>query len=82
MNIGLIYFEGEGVEKNEAVAADWFTKAALNGDPGSAYMLGLMYRDGRGVEQSNAEAIKWWRKAAQKGDTWAMERLKEMGENW
>ena len=82
VNIGLIYFQGEGVERDEAIAADWFTKAALNGDKSSAYMLGLMYKNGIGVEQSNAEAIKWWREAAKKGDNLAIERLKEMGETW
>ena len=65
--LGCMYAEGEGVEKNEVEAAKWFQKAAEQGDAASQYELGKMYREGEGVTQDYVEAAKWYRKAAEQG---------------
>lgn len=66
-NLGLNYYEGQGVEQDYAEAAKYFRKAAEQGNESAQCNLGLMYYDGQGVEQNYAEAVKWYRKAAEQG---------------
>ena len=42
-NLGLIYFKGEGVPKNDAEAVKWFRKAADQGHAKAQFNQGLMY---------------------------------------
>ena len=65
--LGLMYYEGEGVARNLAEAAKWYRKAANQGDAEAQYNLGYMYYNGEGVAQNLAEAAKWYRKAANQG---------------
>mmetsp|Transcript_25266 Transcript_25266/g.56817 ORF Transcript_25266/g.56817 Transcript_25266/m.56817 type:complete len:561 (+) Transcript_25266:135-1817(+) len=67
-NLGVLYFSGgQGVEKDEAQAAEWLLKAAQQGDSPAMCLLGYMYEHGRGVAQSDKEALQWTRAAAEKG---------------
>jgi TPR repeat protein len=67
-NLGLIYFKGEGVPKNDAEAVKWFRKAADQGHATAQFNQGLMYASGiGGVPENDAEAVKWFRKAADQG---------------
>ena len=51
-NMGHWYLNGEkGVRKDQAEAARWWRKAAIQGNASSQNMLGLAYRDGTGVVQ-------------------------------
>ena len=54
--IGLIYFFGGDVPRDEAVAARWFGSAAVAGLAEAQRHLGLAYRDGRGLPADAAEA--------------------------
>jgi TPR repeat protein len=63
--VGLRYLLGEGVDKDEANAAEWFRKAADKGNAAGAYNLGRSYADGRGVSQDNAQAAHWYTVAAE-----------------
>lgn len=56
--VGVLYFSGEGVERNYAEARNWFRKAADQGDKLAQGKLGLMY-DGYGVKQDYQEAYFW-----------------------
>ncbi|MCD8373140.1 MAG: leucine-rich repeat protein [Clostridia bacterium] len=67
-NIGVCYFNGCGVSKDEAIAVEWFLKAAEKGDKKAYYSLGECYSQGVGVEKNNAEAVKWYSKAAEQGN--------------
>ncbi len=72
LNLGSLYMEGDGVEKDTIEAKKWFKKAVENfkksakkGDAGSQNALGSCYQDGTGVEQNYEEAINWYQKAAE-----------------
>ena len=49
-HIGFAYRDGsQGVTKDDAVAAEWFDKAALHGSATGGSALGVMYLEGQGV---------------------------------
>ena len=66
-NLGICYYNGDGVVVDKAEAVKWLRKAAEKGHPESQGMLGLCYFKGEGVAVNYAEAVKWFRKAAEKG---------------
>jgi hypothetical protein len=67
--LGLMIFEGVGVEKHHAEAVKCFRRAAEEGHVGSQYRLGICHYFGFGVEKDFIEASKLIRKAAEKGDS-------------
>ena len=66
-NLGQLYRDGEGVARDDALAAEWFRKAAEQGDAAAQNDLGSLYSAGRGVRKDDAEALRWYRKAADQG---------------
>jgi TPR repeat protein len=65
--IGVMYYNGEGVEQDFAAAAVWLNLAANQGYSVAQYNLGVMYDSGQGVEQDFNEAFKWYNQAARQG---------------
>ena len=73
-NLGLLYFNGEGVPPDAVEAVLWFRKAAEQGYGAAQAALGLMYRSGiGGVPQDEVEAYKWFSLAA----TYANDEMRE-----
>lgn len=66
-NIGALYAEGRGVERDLHKCAEWLTKAALLGETTAQFNLGNMYYLGKGVDRDLVEAEKWYRLAEEKG---------------
>ena len=65
--LGVMYYGGDGVQKDAAQAAAWFRKAAAQGYASAQYNLGVMYEHGQGVPQDYVQAVVWYRKAAVQG---------------
>lgn len=63
-NLGSMYADGTGVEKDLQQAVYWWRLAAKDGDPKAIYNLALMYADGTGVAKDDQQAAYWFRKAA------------------
>jgi TPR repeat protein len=61
---GEIYFRGELVPKDIAVAADWFSKAATQGSPEAMNRIGGMWAAGLNGAPDLKEAANWYQKAA------------------
>jgi TPR repeat protein len=57
-----------GVVQDDAVAVDWFRKAAAAGYPRAMAYVGFMYEMGKGVPRDDAEAARWYRRGADAGD--------------
>lgn len=76
-NIALMFANGDGVPKNDNMAAKWFRKAADEGHPPAQFALGEMYIKGVGVNQNSHQGIDWIQKAAQAGYGPAIERLRK-----
>jgi TPR repeat protein len=82
MQFASLYELGRGVPRDYAQAAEWYRKAADQGDLVAQYSLGLYYRDGQGVTQNYSQAAYWLQKAAM-GDysiaQWCLGLLYEQG---
>jgi hypothetical protein len=76
--LGLIYANGQGVDKDDKQAVDWFEKAAQQGHREAQTKLGFMYATGKGVTQNDSSAVYWCYKAAEQGDAIAQYNLGQM----
>jgi TPR repeat protein len=66
-SIGLIYFEGKGVDRSYINAMKWYKQAAEKGYPQAQHAMGSMYEQGQGVKRDIAEAAKWYNLSANQG---------------
>lgn len=78
LGLARMYYNGDGVTKDDAKAADWYQKAAEQGNAFAQYNLGTMYDKGEGVSKDPAKAAEWWQKAAAQGNEAAQECLKNL----
>lgn len=58
-----------------SAAADWYLKAAEEGDKDAQYKLATAYYQGWGVPQDDVEAARWYRQAAEQGHAEAQHEL-------
>jgi hypothetical protein len=86
-NLGYMYHEGQGVQRNYRKSRDLFLQAAELGrydKERRAYkafdMLGTIYRDAKGVPRDLIEAYKWYLLAASQGHPSAAARAKEVAQ--
>jgi hypothetical protein len=57
--LGAMRFYGKGVRRNDALAAIWFHKAAIKGNPSGQLAFGSLYIRGLGVRQDLVKAYGW-----------------------
>ncbi len=74
-NLGLMYFNGNGVAQDYKTAVKWYTLAAAQGVASAQYNLGLMFEEGNGVAQDYKTAVKWYTLAAEQGYAHAQNNL-------
>src|SRR6266581_7042258 len=55
-NLGRMYFLGQGVPQDYALALTWFRRAADQGEAGAQFTVGVMYHTGKGVPQDYSQA--------------------------
>ena len=67
-NLGVMYTNGDGVEKDFGKAVQLFKKACDGGEVRGCYNLGVMYADGDGVEKNEQKAAELYKKACDGGD--------------
>ena len=49
LNLGVMYYQGKVVSRDNKKAIEWMTKAAERGFVAAKYNLGKWYREGKGV---------------------------------
>ena len=74
-NLGLMYEHGLGVSNDTAIAAEWYTLAALQGKAEAQLRLGVLFESGIDTKQDFESAVKWYRRAAEQGLAEAESRL-------
>lgn len=77
--LGFMYFQGEGIAKDEKRGIYWLRKAAEKGEPTAQFDIGCAYMDGTGgLVQNTNEALKWLKASASQGNTKAQIRINEI----
>jgi V8-like Glu-specific endopeptidase len=66
-NIGYMYANGWGVQRDLAEAIKWYRRAAEQGLEIAQHSLGVAYFNGEGIARDNAEAARWFKRAAEQG---------------
>ena len=66
--LGVLYYDGKGVNQDIQQAAKWITMAAEKGVTKAQLFLGNLCFDGEGMKQDYEEAAKWYLLAAKKGN--------------
>ena len=79
--LGYMYYNGEGITKNDTLAATWFTQAAEQGYAAAQLYLGDMYKNSEAVPRNDTTAVEWYTRAAKQGHPTAQIRLGEMYES-
>jgi len=64
----LCYQYGDGIEKDQAKAIEWLTKAAQQEEPNALFSLGTNYEYGSGVKKNLAKALECFQKSADLGN--------------
>ena len=77
VQVGEAYAEGKGVARDPKQAAEWYKKAADQGNISAELHLAVLYRDGAGktFPRDAGQAAAWYRKAADQGDAGAQGTL-------
>lgn len=65
--LGLLYANGHGVNRDYRKAFVLFQNAAKEGEVDAMFSLAVQYQHGDGVHKNLEESVKWFTKAADKG---------------
>ena len=74
-NLGVCYYNGNGVTKDYKEAVKWYTKSSEQNNAIAQFNLGTCYEEGRGLAKDNKEAVKWYTKSAEQGNVNACRNL-------
>lgn len=66
--IGLMYKDGTGIERNINYSIMWLERAAISGSVLSKVMLADIFLDGIHIQNDNCKAFKWYLEAAKSGN--------------
>ena len=93
--LGILYQNGQGVERDMKKALDQFLRASERGSTGADERIGWFFHKGYVVAQSNADALIWFRRAANRNHKlgeydmglcyeygWGVERDLREAANW
>ncbi len=74
-HLGLLYEEGQGVEKSYDLARFWYLRSATQGYVDAYFALGEMYANGRGTVPDRSLAYHWYTMAGAAGHSRALELM-------
>ena len=66
-SLAVRYSKGEGVPKDDTVAAVWYRRAAELGNTLAQVSLGIFFNLGQGVPKDYEQAAAWYRRAGEQG---------------
>ena len=73
--LGIAYHSGNGVEKDEFKAFEYFNKSVDSGDNGSLFWLASFYENGTGCSQDAVKAFNLYKKGHESGDVYCTNDL-------
>lgn len=77
-DLGKLYYNGDGVDRDYVAAHGWFELAADQGNADAQYHLGVQYHLGQGIKIDYVKAFEWYEKAALQGNIEAQFCLGEL----
>ena len=77
-NVGVIYYNGLGVDRNFVEALRWYRMSGEQQYSLSEFRLGDMYFWGQGMTRDAVSARRWYRRAAEQGHLSAQLKLATM----
>ena len=81
-NLGMAYYNGDGVEKDAYKASQWLRMAVKQNFSEAQYALGLLLIEGaKGVTKNTVEGIQLLKDASKQNHQFAMQYLRKRGEN-
>ena len=81
IEVGSIYYEGEGVRQDLVLSRKMFQKAANQGDARGQAALGMLYEDGLGgLKRNLATAKEWYGKTCDQGSQYGCDQYRRLNE--
>jgi TPR repeat protein len=77
-NLGVLYDRGQGLPQDDALAKQWYQKAAEQGLPQAQVNLAIMYEEGQGMPVDPVRAYFWYALADSQGDGQAPQALQDI----
>ena len=74
-NLGMIYLNGWGVDRDYAQASRWIHRAAEHDHPKALYWVGSTFESGDADEYNPELAVKYYQRAAEQGNSEAESKL-------
>jgi TPR repeat protein/serine/threonine protein kinase len=78
-NLGVLYMNGEGVQRSPEIAANLFKQGAEKGDPTAMCFYAGCLAEGLGLQKDPKTATEWFRRSAHAGNPRAMEWCRTNG---
>jgi TPR repeat protein len=76
--LGVMYYIGQGIDRDYAMAFELFGQAASKSDGIAQYYLGVMHAEGQSVPRDLTQAHMWLSLSAQQGNSSAQLRLDKL----
>ena len=58
-NLGSLYFDGQGTDKDRAAGVNWYSQAADSGHGGAAMLMADFFQKGSSVNKDLVQAHAW-----------------------
>ena len=81
-NLGVLYMNGEGVQRSPEIAANLFKQGAEKGDPLGMFFYAGCLAEGLGLQKDSKSAAEWFRRSARAGNPRAIEWCRNNGINY
>jgi serine/threonine protein kinase/TPR repeat protein len=78
-NLGVLYMNGEGVQRSPELAANLFKQGAEKGESSGMFFYANCLQDGLGVPKDLKAAADWFRRSAHAGNQRAIEWCRQNG---
>ena len=78
LNLGNLYYDGDGVKQDYKKAREFYNKACEMGNALGCGALGSLYQYGLGVRQNDSKAMEFFGKACDLGEQKDCDAYKEM----
>ncbi len=78
-NLGVLYMNGEGVQRSPEIAANLFKQGAEKGDANGMFFYAGCLAEGLGLQRDTKAAAEWFRRSARAGNPRAIEWCRTNG---